>query len=235
MSTTYSPAAWSSPADIATSIPKLRDSCTRTMPSSRPASSSIRAAEASLEPSSTNTSSWEISPSAERTRRCSSGRTASSSSTGMTTETVGTRCGIVCSRAGGAMIALRTALVLLALAAGGWLAVQERAAHAQEEIDAIAFAPRSSEPGAAELARARPLLRTYRRLNPDHRPDLAEAVLLGRAGRDADAVALLRRSVAAEPESLEAWALLASAAKSVDPALAARARLRVLAPPEPGE
>ena len=135
------------------------------------------------------------------------------------------------------MIALRTALVLLALAAGGWLAVQERAAHAQEEIDAIAFAPRSGEHGATELARARPLLRTYRRLNPDRRPDLAEAVLLGRAGREADAVALLRRTVAAEPESIEAWALLARAAKTADPALAARARarLRALAPLVPGE
>ena len=134
------------------------------------------------------------------------------------------------------MIALRTALVLLALAAGGWLAVQERAAHAQQELDAIAFGPPAKEP-AAELARARPLLRTYRRLNPDRRPDLDEAILLGRAGRDADAVTVLRRTVAAEPESLEAWALLARAAQKVDPALAARARarLRVLAPPVPGE
>jgi hypothetical protein len=134
------------------------------------------------------------------------------------------------------MIALRTALVLLALAAGGWLVVQERAAHAQQELDAIAFGPPAKEP-AAELARARPLLRTYRRLNPDRRPDLDEAILLGRAGRDTDAVAVLRRTVAAEPESLEAWALLARVAQKVDPALAARARdrLRVLAPPVPGE
>jgi hypothetical protein len=135
------------------------------------------------------------------------------------------------------MIALRTALVLLALAAGGWLAVQERAAHAQKELDAIAFGPPAKERGAAELTRARPLLRANRRLNPDLRPDLDEAILLGRAGRDADAVAVLRRTVAAEPEYLEAWALLARAAQKVDPALAARARdrLRVLAPPVPSE
>ena len=45
MITTWSPRAWSSPADIATSMPKLRESCTSTMPSSRAASSSITAAE----------------------------------------------------------------------------------------------------------------------------------------------------------------------------------------------
>ena len=46
---------------------------------------------------------------------------------------------------------------------------------------------------------------------------------------------MLRRAVAAEPENLEAWALLARAARTEDPALAARARARQreLAPPVP--
>ena len=59
--------------------------------------------------------------------------------------------------------------------------------------------------------------------------------MLGRAGRTREAIAVLRRTVAAEPENLEAWALLARAARTEDPALAARARARQreLAPPVP--
>ena len=129
---------------------------------------------------------------------------------------------------------VRVLLVLLALLAGGWLAVQERAARAEGELEAIAFRPGGALE-AASVARAEDLVRTDRRLNPDRRPDLYEAVVLGRAGRTREAIALLRRTVDAEPENLEAWALLARAARTEDPALAARARARQreLAPPVP--
>ena len=133
-----------------------------------------------------------------------------------------------------ARVLIRALIVVLALLAGGWLAVQERAAHAEREIDKIAFGPGGTL-GADTVARAEDLLRTDRRLNPDRRPDLYEAVVLGRAGRTREAIAVLRRTVAAEPENLEAWALLARAARTEDPALAARARARQreLAPPVP--
>src|SRR5215210_472227 len=129
---------------------------------------------------------------------------------------------------------VRALIVVLALLAGGWLAVQERAARAESELEAIAFDPGGAL-GPGTVARAEALLRTDRRLNPDRRPDLYEAVVLGRAGRTPEAVAVLRRAVAAEPENLEAWALLARAARTEDPALAARARARQreLAPPVP--
>jgi len=129
---------------------------------------------------------------------------------------------------------VRALLVLLALLAGGWLVVQERAARAESELEAIAFDPGGAL-GPAAVARAEDLLRADRRLNPDRRPDLYEAVVLGRAGRTREAIAVLRRAVAAEPENLEAWALLARAARTEDPALAARARARQreLAPPVP--
>ncbi len=132
------------------------------------------------------------------------------------------------------MIAVRITLVALALLAGGWLAVQERAADAEQELDRIAFRPGGALT-PAEVARAEDLLATARRLNPDRRPDLYEAVVLGRDGREREAVAVLRETVAAEPENLEAWALLARTARRADPRLAARARarLRVLAPPVP--
>ena len=129
---------------------------------------------------------------------------------------------------------VRVLLVLLALLAGGWLVVQERAARAESELEAIAFDPGGAL-GPETVARAEDLLRADRRLNPDRRPDLYEAVVLGRAGRTREAIAVLRRTVAAEPENLEAWALLARAARTEDPALAARARARQreLAPPVP--
>jgi len=129
---------------------------------------------------------------------------------------------------------VRVLLVLLALLAGGWLVVQERAARAENELEAIAFDPGGAL-APATVARTEDLLRADRRLNPDRRPDLYEAVVLGRAGRTREAIAVLRRTVAAEPENLEAWALLAGAAKTEDPALAARARARQreLAPPVP--
>jgi tetratricopeptide (TPR) repeat protein len=128
----------------------------------------------------------------------------------------------------------RALIVAVALLAAGWLAVQERAAQAESELESIAFSPGGALDAAA-VDRAQDLLRADRRLNPDRRPDLYEAVVLGRAGRSREAMAVLRRAVAAEPDNLEAWALLARAAGSEDPALAARARARQreLAPPVP--
>jgi len=129
---------------------------------------------------------------------------------------------------------IRALIVVIALLAGGWLAVQERAARAESDLETIAFGPGGAL-DAASVARAEDLLRTDRRLNPDRRPDLYEAVVLGRAGRTREAIGVLRRAVAAEPDNLEAWALLARAARTEDPALAARARARQreLAPPVP--
>ena len=126
---------------------------------------------------------------------------------------------------------VRALLLAAALAAGGWLAVQERAARAERELTHLAFETK----GPIDAAKARSLLRADRRLNPDHRADLFEGVLLAREGNRPGAIAALRRAVAAEPENVEAWALLASAAAKLDPALAARARarVRVLAPPVP--
>jgi predicted Zn-dependent protease len=132
------------------------------------------------------------------------------------------------------MIAVRIALVALALAAGAWLAVQERAAVADEELTDIAFRSQA-RPTDPQLARLGDLLDRLRRLNPDRRPDLLEAFVLYRTGRDNEALAVLGGAVRDEPENVEAWALLARIAETADPALAARARarLRELAPPVP--
>ena len=121
---------------------------------------------------------------------------------------------------------MRILLIVAALTAGAWLAVQERAARAEEKLTGIAF--ENQDPRDAQA-----LLKADRRLNPDQRPDLFEGVILGKQGDFRAAVAMFERVTRAEPENIEAWGLLASAAQRVDPALAARAkaRARALSPP----
>jgi Flp pilus assembly protein TadD len=121
---------------------------------------------------------------------------------------------------------VRIALIVAALLAGAWLAVQTRAARAEEQLTTIAF-----ENG--NVADAPPLLKADRLVNPDHRADLFEGVILGKRGDFPGAVVAFQRVTTAEPENIEAWGLLASAAKRTDPALAARAQAaaRRLSPP----
>src|SRR4051794_35902980 len=123
--------------------------------------------------------------------------------------------------------AVRIVLIVLALAAGGWLFLQERSVRAQDELTRIGFE------GNGDPGRAPALLATARRLTPDPRPDLFEGVVLAREHKLPQAIAALRRATTAEPENLEAWALLASVAAKTDPKVAdaARARARALAPP----
>jgi predicted Zn-dependent protease len=122
--------------------------------------------------------------------------------------------------------AVRILLIVGALLAGGWLATQVRAARAENRLTTIAF-----EKG--DPADAPSLLDADRLLNPDRRPDLFEGVILGRKSDFAGAVTAIQRVTAAEPENIEAWGLLASAARRTDPKLAAEAAAtaRRLAPP----
>ena len=121
---------------------------------------------------------------------------------------------------------MRIVLILAALLAGAWLATQARAARAEQELTKIAF--ENQDPADAPS-----LLEADRLLNPDRRPDLFEGVILGKAGDFKGAVAAFQRVTTAEPENIEAWGLLASAAKRTDPRLAAQARAtaRRLSPP----
>jgi Flp pilus assembly protein TadD len=120
---------------------------------------------------------------------------------------------------------VRIVLIVAALLAGAWLVTQTRAARAENQLTKIAF-----EDGRGDTA---PLLAADRLLNPDRRPDLFEGVILGRDGDFRGAVAAFQRVTTAEPENIEAWGLLASAAKRTDPRLAARAAAtaRRLSPP----
>jgi Flp pilus assembly protein TadD len=121
--------------------------------------------------------------------------------------------------------AVRIVLIVAAVLAGGWLATQVRAARAENELTAIAFENERGDTAA--------LLAADRLLNPDRRADLFEGVILGRTGDFPGAVRAIQRVTSAEPENIEAWGLLASAAKRTDPELAAKAdaTARRLAPP----
>ncbi len=131
-------------------------------------------------------------------------------------------------------MAVRAAIVLVAVLAAGWLGVQAVGSAALADATALAFRPEPS-PAPSEVAAALADARRAGRLNPDIRPDLARAVLYARGGQAPRALAILREVTAREPRNVEGWALLARLAETADPALAARARarLRSLAPPVP--
>jgi Flp pilus assembly protein TadD len=125
-------------------------------------------------------------------------------------------------------VVARVALLVVAVAALGWLAVSIGSSAAQDELIRLGF--RIGPPPDRE--RVQELADRARVLSPDRRADLAEGVALQRAGDRAGAVRAFRRAARAEPESIEAWALLERVA---EPELAAEARRRVreLAPPVP--
>ena len=98
---------------------------------------------------------------------------------------------------------IRVLLAAVALAAGAWLVVQERAARAEQELTRLAFEAREAPPAAESDA----LLRRARLLNPDRRPDLFEGVVRARQNRTDEAIAAIQRVTRGEPENLEAWGL----------------------------
>jgi hypothetical protein len=129
---------------------------------------------------------------------------------------------------------MRWAGAIACLVVAAWLAVLAVGARSQDEVRRIVFQP----PGQldnAERARALELIDRAERLSFDRRPEQYRAVLALRDGHARDAAALAARLTREEPENPEAWALLARAAASYDPALAVRARLRLraLVPPVP--
>ena len=120
----------------------------------------------------------------------------------------------------------RVLLAVVALTAGTWLVVQERAASAEERLIEVAFESKDVPPNSREL------LAQARRWNPDTRPELFAGVILARQGNAAGAIAAIQRVTREEPENLEAWGLLRSAALDDEPELAqqARERARALSP-----
>jgi hypothetical protein len=131
-------------------------------------------------------------------------------------------------------VVARAALLVLAVAALAFCAVELRAATGAETVSKLALAPRGT-PGSAELAEAQRLVDHSRHVSPDTGPTLDLAVLQGRARQARAAGATAQRVIAQEPRNIRAWAVLSVAARGYDSDLAATARARVLAlaPPVP--
>lgn len=85
----------------------------------------------------------------------------------------------------------------------------------------------------AQIERALDLFERGRQGTPDTQALVNQAGLLGRVGREAEAIALAREAARREPANSDAWALLAIVSQERDPRLAARAaaRVRALNPP----
>lgn|SRR5215203_2400465 len=118
-------------------------------------------------------------------------------------------------------MAARAALLLAALALGGWLLLAYGGA--RDERRAVA---------ATDARRAAALYDAARRRRPDGTVVPRRAGLLLQLGRAEEAARLARSTVRDEPENITAWTVLALALARSDPAAAraADARRRALAP-----
>lgn len=115
------------------------------------------------------------------------------------------------------MAIARISLVALALCACAWFGLGAVQSHATDQATNIVSGSGTLAP--AQANRARSLLDTAGTLNPDRSIDVLRARLAAREGRTAEAIAILRRTVAAEPLNLSAWLALAQTALGHDPAV----------------
>ena len=134
-------------------------------------------------------------------------------------------------------MAIRVGLVAVCAAAVVWLAVLLHGVTLHEDGQAIAVHdPAKLTP--AQVEHALSLLRRSEAHTPDTEPILDQAALLVRKGQMRRATPLLEDIVDREPENVQAWAVLALATRTTNPARSAQARARTatLAPdvPPPG-
>jgi predicted Zn-dependent protease len=131
------------------------------------------------------------------------------------------------------MIAIRAAIVVLAVAAIAWLGAGIAASRAQDDLGRLVAT--TAQATRADFERAAELREKAERWAPGRRPSLLEATLRMKGDDRAGAARLLEDIVADEPENAEAWLLLAQASEEGDPERAERAmeRVRALAPDVP--
>ena len=122
-------------------------------------------------------------------------------------------------------IGARAILLVVALVAVGYLAVQLQASHRLDEGKEIAFSPRQVSPSDSRRAERR--LEDAEALNNDATPDIYRAIVIARAGRRQEAIGILQDVVRREPENVEAWGWLEFASRGRYPALNARVRARI--------
>jgi Flp pilus assembly protein TadD len=110
-------------------------------------------------------------------------------------------------------VAARALLAVLALLAGGWLAVGWRNARLQDRARTILVQERIAPADADDAAR---WLRRASFLNPDSTPEISLGLLALRTGRPREAERRAREVLGDEPERSEARNLLLAARQRTD-------------------
>jgi hypothetical protein len=132
-------------------------------------------------------------------------------------------------------MAARILYVVAAVLIAGWLALSLRAIRLETDAREL-MPPPPAQPDAATLSEAQRLLHRAQSHNPDVRPKVVEGTLLGLAGRNREAAAVLEEVLRDEPDNLRAAIALRANLLRFDPAHAAvvERRIRELAPPVGG-
>lgn len=123
-------------------------------------------------------------------------------------------------------LALRAALVVIALLVGAWLVVGVRAIDLEGDARAVVDKARAGSVSPAEVRRARDDLRKADLLSPSKDPTIREGELMASLGREGEAAILGYSVTLKEPDNLRAWFLVW--ASEQDSARKARAKKRLL-------
>jgi predicted Zn-dependent protease len=129
------------------------------------------------------------------------------------------------------VIAIRAALLTVALAACAWFALGVRASHDQNAVSSLIAAHNTLSPAQARSALAE--LHDGNVLNPDEALNVLRAQVYFHSGNVSRALAIAKGVVSREPSNVDGWVVVELISRQANPALnrLAQARLRQLVPP----
>lgn len=127
-------------------------------------------------------------------------------------------------------LAVRAALVVIALLAGAWLAVGVRAIDLENDAKAVVDKARAGTATPAEVQRARDDLQKADFLSPSKDPIIREGELMASLGRMGEGAILGYSVTQKEPENLRAWFLVWATEQDAARKAQAKARLLELNP-----
>jgi Flp pilus assembly protein TadD len=102
---------------------------------------------------------------------------------------------------------IRSALVVVALLLGAWLALGVRAVALENDSQTVINRARAGPVAPAEADKALDDLAKAGRFSPDQSPLIHQGELLAAIGREGQAKAVAQRATDAEPDNLQAWFL----------------------------
>jgi hypothetical protein len=123
-------------------------------------------------------------------------------------------------------LAVRAALVVIALLVGAWLALGVRAIDLEGNAKAVTDLARAGAATPADLQRARDDLHKAELLSPSKDPLIRQGELMAAVGRPVEAAILGYAATLKEPDNLQAWFLVW--ANEQDPAKKGVAQARLL-------